>query len=85
MQLWNVPRGSLVKVLPANEDLVPPDHREFQSYEELTFIKLDGMYSYCIDDAGNIVHLAASAEVEILREGPQSPNTESRIHECLDS
>lgn len=33
---------------------------------ELTFHRIDGMYSYCTDDEGNVHHIAASTEVEVL-------------------
>ena len=32
---------------------------------ELNFKHLDGMYSYCTDDEGNVVHISASAEVTV--------------------
>jgi hypothetical protein len=34
---------------------------------ELTFISIDGMYSYCTTDDGEVVHLAAWTEVEVLK------------------
>lgn len=33
---------------------------------KLYFDHLDGMYSYCLDEGGNPVHVAASQEVEVL-------------------
>lgn len=33
--------------------------------EELLFCHIDGMYSYCKDSQGNVVHLAAWTEVLI--------------------
>jgi hypothetical protein len=32
---------------------------------ELFFDHIDGMYSFCLDEKGNVVHLSASADVEI--------------------
>jgi hypothetical protein len=32
---------------------------------ELNFAHIDGMYSYCTDDDGKVVHLAAWTEVTI--------------------
>jgi len=37
-----------------------------QNKEVLFFDHLDGMYSYCKDKNGNVVHLAAWTEVEIV-------------------
>ena len=34
--------------------------------DELNFSHIDGMYSYCTTDNGQVVHLVAWAEVEIL-------------------
>jgi hypothetical protein len=33
---------------------------------EFNFYKIDGAYSYCTDDNGNVIHISASADVEIL-------------------
>jgi hypothetical protein len=35
---------------------------------ELNFDHIDGMYSYCTDDDGKVVHLAAWTDVEIKEE-----------------
>jgi hypothetical protein len=50
MKLYDVPRNTRIKV----EDL------------ELDFHHIDGMYSYCKTDDGEVVHLAAWTEVEIV-------------------
>ena len=34
--------------------------------EKIFFDHLDGMYSYCLDEGGNVVHINASAEVEVI-------------------
>ena len=36
-----------------------------ESGEEYNFSHIDGMYAYCTDDSGNVVHLAAWTEVTI--------------------
>lgn len=69
MELYKVTPGSRIRVLPENENNHPPEHREFTTGEELEFRHIDGMYSFCIDDQGNPVHLKAWAEVEVMREG----------------
>lgn len=33
---------------------------------ELTFHRIDGMYSYCTDEKGNVIHLKANTEVNAL-------------------
>ena len=34
----------------------------------LTFHHLDGMYSYCTDEAGNVVHLRRTSPVIIIKD-----------------
>lgn len=34
---------------------------------ELNFHHIDGAYSYCTDDEGNVIYLSASTEVEDLK------------------
>jgi len=38
--------------------------------ERIYFDHLDGMYSYCLDEGGNVVHIAAWQEVELDNEEP---------------
>lgn len=54
MKLYDVPRNTRIVVKDSDGNPYP-----------LAFHHLDGMYSYCKDDAGNVVHLAAWTEVEI--------------------
>jgi hypothetical protein len=44
----------------------PPDSLDFKANQEVLYYHTDGMYSYCKDKAGRVVHLAAWAEVEVL-------------------
>lgn len=41
---------------------------------EIMFHRIDGMYSYCTDDQGNAIHLAADVEVEMVGEGSDEPH-----------
>jgi hypothetical protein len=50
MKLYEVPRNSRIIL---NEG------------EELNFHHIDGIFSYCTDDNGNIIHLSASTDVKI--------------------
>ena len=65
MKLHEVAPGSKVRIL--SDAKVPPAHREFEEGEVLDFHHIDGMYSYCKDNKGNVVHLVAWADVEIVR------------------
>ena len=64
MKLYDVPRNSRIKVV-AN-DKVPPLASPINEGEELNFKHIDGMYSYCTRDNGEVVHLLAWAEVEFI-------------------
>lgn len=54
MKLYDVPRNTRICITD-----------EGKVYEYL-FHRLDGMYSYCTDDQGNVVHVAANTDVEIV-------------------
>jgi len=56
MKLYEVPRDTRVRLTDAGED----------TGKEFNFKHLDGMYSYCTDDQGHVVHLACWCEVEIV-------------------
>lgn len=54
MKLYEAPRNSRIKYC-------------YENYEyHLDFYHVDGMYSLCMDDNGQTVHLSASADVEVL-------------------
>lgn len=54
MELYNVPNKTKIRI-PETDDILLFDH-------------IDGMYSYCIDMSGGVVHLAAWTDVEIVEE-----------------
>jgi len=66
MELHQVPRGSKIKV--KSDIKVPPGAPAIQEEQILIFNHIDGMYSHCLDLKGNIVHLVASADVEIVND-----------------
>jgi hypothetical protein len=53
MKLYNVPIGSTIKL---DVGIV------------LKFHHIDGMFSVCTDADGNVWHISASAEVEIVKD-----------------
>ena len=57
MKLYEVPRNSLIRIVGTDE--------------VLQFSHIDGMYSYCINAEGHVVHIMAMAEVEVLEDQPQ--------------
>lgn len=64
MKLYELNSRCKVRVL--NNEEGPPAHKAFQQNEILTYYHTDGMYSYCRDINGHVVHLPAFAEVEIV-------------------
>lgn len=52
MKLYEVPRNTRISTADG---------------VELNFDHIDGMYSFCTDDNGNIVHLPAWTEVDIIQ------------------
>jgi len=54
MKLYEAPRNTWVKVIEPDCDDV------------FKFHHVDGMYSYCHDEAGEVCHYKAWTEVEIL-------------------
>ena len=67
MKLYEVNSRSKVKLL--EQCGTPPASIEVKVGDEFTFYHVDGMYSYCKDNDGNIVHLQAWAEVEVVDKG----------------
>jgi hypothetical protein len=63
MKLYDVPRGTYVKII--SEDRVPPGGNSAVAGLVLKLRNIDGMYSYCTDEVGNVYHPAAWTEVEI--------------------
>ena len=67
MKLYEVPQRQNVRVRVVEESVkTPPSARTAHTNEVLTFDHVDGMYSFCMRGDGEIVHLAAWTEVEIV-------------------
>jgi len=67
VELHKVPNGTYVRVLGEND--VPVDAPEIKIGDVIFFDHIDGMYSFCRNKEGQIVHLVAWAEVEIVDKG----------------
>ncbi len=67
LKLYDVPRETWVRILMENP-LVPPSAPELAKEQVVFFDHLDGMYSFCKDTSGRLVHLNASAEVALATE-----------------
>ena len=64
MELHKVPRNSKIRVL--GDIKTPPASHSIEVDDILEFSHIDGMYSYCKNSKGEVVHLVAWAEVEII-------------------
>ena len=62
MKLYDVPRNSMIRLL--TKPTIPLASQEPD--EILKFSHCDGMYSYCINSDGTVVHPAAFSEVEVV-------------------
>ena len=64
MELYNVPKGSKIRVV--GDIKIPPASHPIEVDDILEFSRIDGMYSHCKNSKGEVVHLVAWAEVEVL-------------------
>lgn len=65
MKLYETPRNSIVRLLEAPKLATNGDVA--YAGEVLRFHHVDGMYSYCEDLDGNVLHPAAWTEVELVK------------------
>ena len=66
MKLYDAYRNSWV--MPIEDTEAPPGARPIAAGEAVFFHHCDGMYSYCKDMNGQVVHLPAWQEVEYAPE-----------------
>lgn len=66
MKLYDVPRNTWVRIIADNKN--PPAAKETAEGDVVKLHTIDGMYSYCTNKQGQVVHLVAWAEVEIVDE-----------------
>jgi len=62
MKLYDLGRGNTFRLL--EDTKAPPDIGGYPSGKILKLKNIDGMYSYCTDELGNVYHPVAWAEVE---------------------
>lgn len=66
MKLYQVPRKTNIRIIDKDPSTPIVSLPLFKD-DVLFFDHLDGMYSYCKDELGNVVHLAGYTEVEIVK------------------
>jgi hypothetical protein len=64
MSLYNIPNNTKVRL--KSTETSPPASIDPQVEEVYTFHHIDGMYSYCKDSSGNVIHLPAWSEIEVV-------------------
>lgn len=64
MKLYELPNRSFFRLLA--DETVPPAAPAVTTGEVYYLGNIDGMYSYCRDRNGHVVHVIASAEVEAV-------------------
>ena len=75
MKLYEVPRRTWVR--PVQKVHSPPAAPGVALGEEIFFDHIDGMYSYCKNKEGQVVHMAAWTEVEVINDTTNPPPTVS--------
>jgi hypothetical protein len=70
-KLYRLPSGT--RFVVASSVKVPIESRSPDFETELTLDHIDGMYSLCRDDKGNIYHPAAWTEVHVRSRPPIPP------------
>jgi len=65
MELYKIPKGSTFRIV-GDKESVPPGAPSVNESETYTLGNIDGMYSYCTDSKGNVVHVKAWQEVEVI-------------------
>ena len=64
-KLYELHRNTHFKLV--GESATPPGGAESTQGATYLLKHIDGMYSYCLDSMGNVVHLAAWSEVEEVK------------------
>jgi hypothetical protein len=65
MKLYELTKGDHFKITD-KELRTPPTHDEVNLDDIYWFGNIDGMYSFCKDSSGKIIHFAAWTEVEVV-------------------
>lgn len=72
MKLYKAPRRTWLRVLGENK--IPPAAPDIEIDDIIWFSHIDGMYSYCKNKNGDVVHLVSWAEVEVIEEMIDEPS-----------
>ncbi len=79
MELHKAPCKTWVRVVADNMN--PPASITTEIDDRIWFDHLDGMYSYCLTEQGDVVHLVAWTDVEIIEDMLGVPKPQRKIYE----
>ena len=65
MKLYELSRGSKFRLV-SKDPVTPPASKELEYGDTLILKNIDGMYSFCLTQEGEIVHPAAFSDVEVV-------------------
>ena len=71
MKLYEISKGRYFKLL--YKPNTPPGGLQADEGLVLYLHNIDGMYSYCVDQRGQVYHIAAYSDVEILPQQDWEP------------
>ena len=77
MKLYDAPTQCWV--IPISDIKTPIASLDIQEEEPIWFDHIDGMYSYCINKDGELVHLVAWANVYVPEDMVDTPRPERKI------
>ena len=66
MELHKAPARTWVRIL--GDNMNPPARTTTEIGDIIWFNHLDGMYSYCLTEQGDVVHLVAWTNVEVIED-----------------
>ena len=83
-KLFNIKRGQYIQIVGDDEDgaevRVPPAHIAPPKPKDIIYFShVDGMYSYCIDADGNLIHPAAWTVAIVIPDEEVDPNVKKTI------
>ena len=81
MELYNAPTRCWVRVISENKTPIASPHIAID--ELIWFDHIDGMYSYCKNVDGEVVHLVAWSQVYVDEELIDEPAPERKTNEAL--
>lgn len=71
MKLWQAERGAYFTITA--HPYSPPGAPEVDTTTVYKLLRIDGMYSECLEPAGKLVHILAGAEISLCPNPKEQP------------